>query len=146
MSMDVDDFEVGEVVRKPEAPKSATDPKDKKRKRKQVKKSKVEMDERGYMGEWGSCLHADTPVTKDYYTEVSCSGSDTDVEPIPAPTKATASKRSTTAPIKPTSKPVSREASGASSTSDTKPKPPPKGTGNKLQRGQSTLAGFFKKK
>ena len=100
-----------------------------------MKKSKQEMDAKGYMGE---CLRYrarvtanGSLVTKDYWTEESCSGSDTDTEAAPKPmTAAPASK--------PASKPVSRTAS------DSKPKPAPAKKAGSM--GQSTLASFFKKK
>lgn len=76
-----------------------------------------------------------TSVTKDYWTEESCSGSDTDTEAAP---KLKAAEKPAPPAAKPASKPVSRTGS------DPKPKPAPGKKGGSM--GQSTLASFFKKK
>lgn len=74
-------------------------------------------------------------VTKDYWTEESCSGSDTDTEAAPKPKPA---GKPAAPAAKPATKPVSRTGS------DSKPKPAPAKKGGSM--GQSTLASFFKKK
>jgi DNA polymerase delta subunit 3 len=129
--MDMDfDFDDEDTSTKPSATKGA------KRKTRRVKKSKVEMDDKGYMGEWEIYIwnaSLTIPVTKDYYTDETYSGSDTDTEPLkkavpksaPPPTKPKAPAAASSAP-----------AGGVKKKGPTKPAP----------MGQSTLAGFFKKK
>ncbi|EJT47993.1 hypothetical protein A1Q1_03031 [Trichosporon asahii var. asahii CBS 2479] len=118
MDVDFDDDDLEDTKPKPK-PSTSAPSGTRKRKRRQVKKSKQEMDAKGYM------------VTKDYWTEESCSGSDTDTEAAPKPKPAAPAS-------KPASKPVSRTAS------DSKPKPAPAKKAGSM--GQSTLASFFKKK
>ncbi|BEI90194.1 uncharacterized protein CcaverHIS019_0302640 [Cutaneotrichosporon cavernicola] len=98
----------------------------KKRKRRRVKKSKMEKDAKGYM------------VTKDYWTDESYSGSETDTE-SPTETARVSSKLGSSRSQEPSRTSSSASAAGPS-------RPSSKGIAKKAQMGQSTLAGFFKKK
>ncbi|CAK9783519.1 hypothetical protein CC85DRAFT_195073 [Cutaneotrichosporon oleaginosum] len=127
MAMDVDLDEESEVTQS--APTTVAEPdkacrdESKKRKRRRVKKSRTTKDAKGYM------------VTTDYWTEESCSGTETDTESsskTAAPPKA--APRKSTEP--------SRTSSSTSAAGSGRPKAPSK----KVSMGQSTLAGFFKKK
>ncbi|KAL1405217.1 hypothetical protein Q8F55_008842 [Vanrija albida] len=135
MTMDVDDFDDFEVISAPKptaASSSVPKPKGTARKRRQVKKSKVEMDDKGYM------------VTKDYFTDESYSGSDTDTEPV---SKATKSSSSSSKVKKETPAAPARASAPAKPAAPARP-PPARSTGPKKAAplGQSSLAGFFKKK
>lgn len=85
--------------------------------------------------------HVLIPVTKDYWTDESYSGSDTDTDSVPAKTAAPQKA----APSR--NKEQSRTGSTASE-SKAGPSRPASGKGaiKKAPMGQSTLAGFFKKK
>ena len=113
-----------------------------KRKRRMVKKSKIEEGKNGYMSETPvskPCGGTDDPssVTKDYYSEESYSD---DSEPDQSEAKPKAAAK--TQPRK-----TSRGSSIGVEAEKTKNTPPPKpSTGGGKKGGQSTLAGFFKKK
>ena len=144
---DLDDEVSGGATSAPVAVVKA-EPVERKRKRRTVKKSKMEMDDKGYMGE--SSLHfidsrADRTVTKDYDTEESYSG---ESEPEPT-TKSSSKAKAQPAPTKKAPPPApSRTASTTSVESDRKPNISKTASGalKKGAGGQSTLQGFFKKK
>ena len=108
------------------------------RKRRKVKKSVTETNEKGYMGmpRFHPALKANPAVSRDVWEEESYSG---DSEPEPAPA-VTSSKTSKAAAKK------SEEATKKPDPPKQQLKPVPKPAGGAKKGGQSTLAGFFKKK
>ncbi|GMK58211.1 hypothetical protein CspeluHIS016_0502430 [Cutaneotrichosporon spelunceum] len=124
MGMDVDIDEEDEPIVK--AKPATREEGERKRKRRRVKKSKTEKDSKGYL------------VTKDYWTDESFSGSETDTE------GGTERARASWKPTPSRSKEVSRTSSSASAVGSSRPGS--KGPTKKAPMGQSTLAGFFKKK
>ncbi|BEJ13236.1 hypothetical protein CspHIS471_0304100 [Cutaneotrichosporon sp. HIS471] len=132
MAMDVDideeEDDVSQPMTKPavKAKPASSEEGGKKRKRRRVKKSKMEKDAKGYM------------VTKDYWSDESYSGSETDTE-SPTETARVSSKSGSSRSQEPSRTSSSASAAGSS-------RPSGKGIAKKAQMGQSTLAGFFKKK